>query len=122
MSEDEHRHIARDSLFVLAELRVEGQSEEHRVRVRNLSAGGLMAEGGPKVTRGQAVSLNVRNVGWVEGSIAWVQGTRYGIAFDEEIDPRVVRENSGPQDSSYLVRRPASSLTSASDQGLLRKI
>ena len=47
MTDNDHRQIARDSLFVMADLRIDGIEGEHRIRVRNLSAGGLMAEGGP---------------------------------------------------------------------------
>ena len=122
MGDDEHRQIARDSLFVMADLRVEGTDGESRVRVRNLSSGGLMAEGGPRVSRGQSVSLNLKNIGWVDGSIAWVQGNRCGIAFCEEIDPKTVRECQPAEVPAYLVRRPASSLTAPPEVGQLRKI
>jgi hypothetical protein len=63
MGENEHRQIVRDSLFVLADLRVDGLEGEHRIRVRNLSSGGLMAEGTLKVLRGQVVWTNIRNIG-----------------------------------------------------------
>lgn len=107
MGDNEHRQIARDSLFVLAELRVDGLEGEHRIRVRNLSSGGLMAEGPIKVQRGQMVWTNVRNIGWVEGSVAWVQDSRFGIAFRDEIDPRVVRAPSrSVEESEITVRRP----------------
>ena len=91
MDEDEHRRIARDSLFVLAEVRLDGLEGEHKVRVRNLSAGGMMAEVSLKVQRGQMVWVNVRNIGWIEGSVAWIQEGRFGIAFREEIDPKIAR-------------------------------
>lgn len=91
MGDNEHRQIARDSLFVMAELRVDGVDGEQRIRVRNLSSGGLMAEGDIRVLRGQLVWVKVRNIGWVEGSVAWVQDNRFGIAFREEIDPKVAR-------------------------------
>ena len=88
--ESGQRHVARDSLFVLAEIRVDGTPGEVRVRVRNLSAGGLMAEGLEKAQRGQLVWVNIRNIGWVEGTIAWVQGDRCGIAFADDIDPMIL--------------------------------
>ncbi|MDP3675700.1 MAG: PilZ domain-containing protein [Novosphingobium sp.] len=91
MAEDDHRHISRDSLFLMAELRVPGQEELIRVKVRNLSAGGMMAEGPVRAVRGTLVEVNIRNVGWVEGAIAWAQGDRCGIAFSEDIDPIIAR-------------------------------
>jgi len=91
MSENDNRLIARDSLFVMVDLRVEGDELDHRVKLRNLSAGGMMAEGMVKVTRGTLVSVHIRNLGWVDGSVAWVQGNRFGIAFQDEIDPKIAR-------------------------------
>ncbi len=91
MGEDENRQIARDSLFVLAEVRLDGFAGEHKVRVRNLSAGGMMAESSLKAQRGQVVWVNIRNIGWIEGSVAWVHADRFGIAFLEDIDPKIAR-------------------------------
>jgi hypothetical protein len=91
MDGSENRQIARDSLFVMADLRLHGTEDEHRIKVRNLSAGGMMGEGPVRVMRGAQVEINIRNIGWVEGSVAWVQDDRFGVAFREEIDPKVAR-------------------------------
>lgn len=91
MAADDHRHISRDSLFLMAELRVPGQDGLSRVKVRNLSAGGMMAEGTVGAARGTLVEVNIRNIGWVEGAIAWTHGDRCGIAFSGEIDPMIAR-------------------------------
>ena len=87
----ETRTVSRDSLFLLANVRVEQDDEQHRVRVRNLSNGGMMGEGPVKVQRGNRVEVELRNVGQVDGSVAWVQDQRFGIAFDEEIDAALAR-------------------------------
>lgn len=119
MTDNDHRQIARDSLFVMADLRIDGIEGEHRIRVRNLSAGGLMAEGSPTTQRGQLVWVNVRNIGWVEGSVAWVQDSRFGIAFREDIDPQLARPplavGEGPP---RFVRTPLAQL----EPGALRKV
>lgn len=91
MNELDHRQVERDSLFLMADLRLEGGAGEHRVKVRNLSAGGMMAEGAVRVTRGAPLEVNLRNVGWTTGVVAWIQDNRFGIAFAEEIDPKLVR-------------------------------
>src|SRR5688500_14158672 len=91
MSNVDTRQVNRDSLFLLAQVRVDGQDAVYRVKVRNLSAGGMMAEGDVRVMRGALVAVELRNVGWVEGSVAWKQDNRFGIAFVDEIDPRIVR-------------------------------
>ena len=91
MNENDHRHIGRDSLFLMADLHVDGLDGEHRIKVRNLSSGGMMGEGPVHVIRGAVVSVNIRNVGWVKGSVAWVHGNRFGVAFREDIDPKNAR-------------------------------
>ena len=87
----ETRSVSRDSLFLLASVRVEQQGDQHRVRVRNLSDGGMMGEGTIKINRGNRVDVELRNVGVVKGTVAWVQDQRFGIAFDEEIDSQSAR-------------------------------
>ena len=121
MADNEHRQIARDSLFVMADLRIDGIEGEERVRVRNLSAGGMMAESPSRVQRGQPVWAQLRNLGWVEGSVAWVQDNRVGIAFREEIDPKVVRAPAGVGEATPRFVRPPLSRTGEPAQ-VLRKI
>ena len=89
MSGHEHRQLNRDSLFLMADLRVAG-APPCKIKVRNLSAGGMMAEG-CRAVRGALVSVEIRNIGAVDGEVAWVQGDRCGIAFCEEIDPMIAR-------------------------------
>jgi hypothetical protein len=88
------RSASRDSLLLSARLRVEGEPEI-TVRVRNLSAGGLMAEYAQPVSIDTPVEVDVRGVGWVSGRIAWVAEGRVGVAFDREIDPMAARKPVG---------------------------
>lgn len=120
MSESDHRQITRDSLFVLADLRVDGSDCEYRVKVRNLSAGGMMAEGEVKVLRGMPIEINIRNIGWTEGTVAWVQDTRFGIAFRDEIDPKVARAPVVAGETTPVFVR--SVLPGSPEQSRLRKI
>ncbi len=119
MGDNEHRQIARDSLFVMADLRIDGVEGEQRIRVRNLSSGGMMAECPTVVQRGQLIWTNLRNIGWVEGSVAWVQDGRFGVAFREEIDPLVVRAPQAVGDTTPRYVRPPLGFGEA---GALRKI
>ena len=122
MTDTDNRHIARDSLFLFAQLRLDGESETHRVKVRNLSAGGMMGEGRVRVERGSLIEVELRNCGWIEGSIAWVHGDRFGIAFREEIDPKIARAptDSG-NDSGHTPRFVRPPITQQ-DPTRLRKI
>ncbi|MEZ5681292.1 MAG: PilZ domain-containing protein [Erythrobacter sp.] len=91
MSSLETRNVVRDSLFLFADLAFDGRTEVVRAKVRNLSAGGMMAETSAAASRGDRVTVGLRNVGEVKGTVAWIQGNRFGIAFEHEIDPIVVR-------------------------------
>ncbi|RXZ64902.1 PilZ domain-containing protein [Pelagerythrobacter rhizovicinus] len=124
MSGVDTRHDPRDSLFLLASLRFAEDDAEHRVKVRNLSAGGMMAEGEVRVERGARLSVHLRNVGWVDGTVAWVQDRRFGIAFSEEIDARLVRAPVGaPDTGTPRFTKPASILPGQPiDVSRLRKL
>ena len=112
---------------MMAGARFDGSDAEYRVKVRNLSAGGMMAEGELRVERGRRLQVELRNIGWVAGTVAWVQDNRFGIAFAEEIDPRLARQNvNQPTGESFTPRfvRPASILPpdQQTDPSRLRKI
>lgn len=120
MSDDDHRHISRDSLFLMADLRVPGQDALVRVKMRNLSAGGMMAEGPVRAVRGTLVEVNIRNIGWIEGAIAWTQGDRCGIAFSEDIDPIIARSPVAIGDGTPRFVKPVGHLVET--ERLRRKI
>ena len=99
MESGDSRHIARESMFLMADLRLEGTEVTHRVKVRNLSNGGMMAECPVRVAPGAPVEVSLRNIGWVEGIVAWVQESRFGIAFRAEVDARLVRLRTNESES-----------------------
>jgi microcystin degradation protein MlrC len=119
MDAGENRQIARDSLFVLADLRLDGLPQEHRIKVRNLSEGGMMGEGAVRVNRGSPVEVSIRNIGWVQGTVAWVQDTRFGVAFNDPIDPRLarLRPASDEDTAPHFTRAPQTS-----SPGTVRKV
>lgn len=86
-----NRHPDRDSLLLVADIVAEGEASAVRHTVRNLSPGGMMAQGGAPLATGARVSVNLRNIGTVQGKVAWAENGRYGIAFDKEIDPQAAR-------------------------------
>jgi hypothetical protein len=90
-----NRQESRDSLFLMADMRVSGLSDVRAVRVRNLSAGGLMAEYPEGLEHGTMVELDVRGIGWVPGQVAWSAAGRVGVAFERQIDPMLARKPVG---------------------------
>ena len=93
----------RDSLFLTATLRLDGETDAREVRIRNLSAGGLMAELGRPAAVGTAVTLTLRGIGEVTGRVAWFTEGRAGIALDQPIDPKRARKpvGKGPSTPFY---------------------
>lgn len=89
------RELDRDSLFLKAELKFVDGDDCGEVRIRNLSAGGLMAEAPVRTKRGDKVELDMRNIGKVTGYVAWVAQGRFGVAFDFPIDPKLARKPVG---------------------------
>ena len=85
---DMKRTKDRNSLLVKAALRFPVTGEQGDVRIRNISSGGLMAEAPVRAARGEPVEIQLKNVGWVSGKVAWIAESRFGIAFDYPIDPR----------------------------------
>lgn len=90
-----NRQRKRDSLFLSARLKVGADTAVHEVRVRNLSAGGLMAELDRTVPSGTPVALEMRGLGAMTGSVAWCTRGRMGIALDQPIDPARARKPVG---------------------------
>jgi hypothetical protein len=85
------RGADRDSLLMQARLILPGRAEPVVVRVRNLSPGGMLAEGKVRVEQGAAVEIELNNVGRVSGRVVWAGEGKFGIAFDHQIDPQAVR-------------------------------
>lgn len=106
---DENRHHERDTLLLKAALRLANDYETFAIRVRNLSAAGLMAEATFPIAEGSRVVIDLRNLGWVPGTVAWVMDDRFGVAFHEAIDPKAVRQAPpprAPDPADMVVRRP----------------
>ncbi|MFD1788898.1 PilZ domain-containing protein [Sphingomonas floccifaciens] len=82
----------RDALVMSAQLRLSSLATPVTVRIRNLSAGGLMAEFSGRAGVGDAIEVDIRGIGWVSGRIAWIAEGRMGIALDNDIDPRLAHD------------------------------
>lgn len=91
MRSPENRKHERDSLFLMADLRLHADGAPFRVKLRNISDAGLLAEGPMRAVRGQEVTIALANVGDVKGTVAWAAGDRCGIAFNTVIDASQVR-------------------------------
>lgn len=122
MDDEKNRIQSRDSLFLLAEVSVVGLIDKEKVRVRNLSAGGMMADGDFGLSRGDVVRVTLRNIGDVSGQIAWTGNGKFGVAFDCVIDPQKVR--AAPAAASTVPHGHIKVIlpTSQLQKGVVRKI
>ncbi len=108
------RNLTRESLIMMADMRVENVIAKYRVKVRNLSPGGMMGAGEARVVRGSRVTVTLRGLEPVKGTIAWMEGDRFGVAFDVEVDCEYAKQvylNNGDDRSveSAIVERPGGS-------------
>ena len=85
------RSADRDSLFMQADVTIADTAKSVKVRVRNLSPGGMLAESPAAVAQGAVVEVELPNVGAVPGRIVWVGQGKFGIAFDLVVNPQAVR-------------------------------
>ncbi len=102
---ESQRRDQRDSLFVLAKLRPEGEpGEGETVRVRNVSSGGLMADASDLYRPGMRVELELEGIGAMNGAVAWSEAGRIGIAFDHPIDKSRARKVKPKTENPDLFR------------------
>ena len=106
-SDASKRTRTRDSLFLIAQLRVGDDPKIHEVRVRNLSEGGLMVELDRVVAADTPVRLDVRGIGDIAGRVAWCTEGRLGIALNEPIDPKKARKPVGMGKPVPFYAKPA---------------
>jgi hypothetical protein len=74
---------------MIAMLRVakltDAQGHEQLIRVRNVSAGGLMAEAGHPVNVGDAVQIELSSQK-IDSTVVWIRDGTAGFKFDQNID------------------------------------
>ncbi len=114
---ENRRQRERDSLLLVAQVRIGAETTAREARVRNLSETGLMVELAKVVDVGTPVVVTLRGIGEVAGTVAWCTEGRMGISLDSPIDPLLVRKPSGgakpssvytakASDSAYALRNP----------------
>ena len=86
------RGTKRDSMFLKAALYCRRTDHWFDIVVRNVSAGGLLADTMQDLALGESILVTLRHVGDVPGTVVWTQPGRFGIAFDVLIDPAAVRK------------------------------
>ena len=91
MSPLETRQVTRERVLMLANVTIANEPEHHRVRIRDLSAQGVQAEGDVGAHPGVQVEIDFGAAGKARGVVAWRDGTVLGLELEHEIEPDVVR-------------------------------
>jgi hypothetical protein len=66
-------------------------------RIRNISAGGLMAETTTRHDAGVSVLVELESGQQIAGSVVWTRDTIVGIKFDQNVDLREILANRRPR-------------------------
>jgi PilZ domain len=88
---DKSRSAARESLFLLGKLWLDSERSTE-VRIRNLSATGMMVEIKEYTAVGDVIHIEIKGLGKLAGTIAWIAEKRIGIALQRQIDPSLARQ------------------------------
>lgn len=122
MTSVDTRQLGRSSFLLVAD--AEFENATHRLKVRNLSSRGMMAEGDLDVERGDQLKVTLRNIDQINAAVVWVEGNRFGLAFAKEIDPQLARKplTADKESEERLYRPVASALSTQPDEAKLRKI
>jgi len=88
------RRRPRDSMLLMGSIKAFGDVARMKqpIRIRNLSATGLMADSQAAFDLGCLVEVEMRGVGAVSGEVVWIRQNRMGITFSTPIDPKLARK------------------------------
>lgn len=95
---DERRHM-----MLQASMHADHLAKDEPIRIRNISAGGLMAVSRHVVRRGERVTIALQGIGEVAGRVAWVHGERFGVSFARAINPNLVRQAVAQRQTSQVI-------------------
>ncbi len=74
-----------------------------RVRVRNISSGGLGGRSDTPIDAWQPVEVSLPVIGTVAGKIAWVRQDQFGVQFERPIDPAKALITSSQPQATHVV-------------------
>jgi len=87
------RRRPRDSMLLMGTIKAFGDVVRNKnpIRIRNLSATGLMADSQAAYDLGCLVEVEMRGIGTVSGEVVWIRQNRMGITFSKAVDPKLAR-------------------------------
>lgn len=103
------RSSDRQSIFMQGYLQLAHMVAPQAVRIRNLSQGGMLAETPLPATVDECLTVYLPNIGPVTGRVAWTALNKFGVAFDNMVDPHQVRRKVAvvKEHESEFIQLPA---------------
>ncbi len=86
------------------------EDANHFCRIKNMSAGGLMAEVNASLAVGTKVSVELNSAQSIPGAVVWNREGAVGIKFDQNIDLRELLANRRPR-NGFRPRPPRLEVT-----------
>ena len=101
----------RQNVMLMVSLQLAGWPEQ-RVRVRDISAGGLKVNAPLSPAVGTQLRVELPQLGWIGGAVAWTNDTSFGVRFGHQVDPAAARQRvtgdfSTPRAAAVLLRHVA---------------
>lgn len=91
------RRMEERLLVLLPAGKMIGEDWQDLCRIRNISAGGLMAELSSSRDADQPVTVEINSSQHIDGRIVWTRGATVGVKFDRDVDIREVLANRRPR-------------------------
>lgn len=97
--------------MLMANVQMAGWPEQ-RVRVRDISAGGLKVNVEVKPATGAAVHIELPGLGWVAGTVVWANERAFGVHFAHPVEAVAARQAvtgdfTAPRIAPAVLRRVA---------------
>ena len=104
-----NRGSDRQSIFMIGYLQLAHMRGPQAIRIRNLSQGGMLAETPLPATVDECLTVHLPNIGPVTGRVAWTALNKFGVAFDNMVDPHQVRRKVPvvKEEESEFIQLPA---------------
>jgi len=88
MSQEDPRNrrtSTRHHVLLMREIQTEAMATPVRIRVRDISARGMMAESSVRMQEGEKLVLRLSDGTQVAGAVQWVRGLSFGIIFESDL-------------------------------------
>ena len=95
MSAIDTRGLQRESLYFMAELQPDGTASPEKVKVRNLSDGGMMIDGSLMLDTGRRVTVTLKNIGTIPAHITYSVTEQGALTLGTDLTYQLVR-TAGP--------------------------